>query len=268
MAWVSGELARGGMDDAAFEELLLQAQRGETEAVLAALDLDPTLATRAGNGGYTLLHWACWGNHLELGRALLDRGSDVHARNNGGGDALFCACCRRGCNLALVTLLLNRGADPCSTSDGDYTVLMYAAYCGKYQVCLLLVSKGANLLAVWEGQMALDHYGTNSDLIATEKDEHRAALRAAFAEGPHPSQAQRRKDERFARRWPLMQVLTGHDFLPLAARRAVLAVLHPALPPWAVIPPLPNKTRAQRYALLRNKVLTHTGIVKIVASFL
>jgi len=121
---------------------------------------------------------------------------------------------------------------------------------------------------VYDGRTALDDYGIDSNLTDAEKEKHRAALRAAFAEGPHPSQVQRRKDERFARRWPLMQVLTGHDFLPLAARRAVLAVLHPALPPWAAIPPLPNKTRAQRYALLRNKVLSHADIVKIVASFL
>jgi len=254
------------MDDAAFGALLGQADRSETGAVLAALDLDPTLATRADFVGCTLLHTACMGNHVELGRALLDRGSDVHARENGGWVALIRACGHES-NLALVTLLLDRGADPCSTNNNYYTALMRAAVYGKYQVCLLLVSRGANLLAVYDGETALDRYN-GSNLTAAEKDEHRAALRAAFAEGPHPSQVQRRKDERFARRWPLMQVLTGHDFLPLAARRAVLAVLHPALPPWAAIPPLPNKTRAQRYALLRNKVLSHAGIVKIVASFL
>ena len=255
------------MDDAAFDALLQQARRGEAEAVLTALDLDPTLAMRAAYFGRTLLHWACVGKHLELGRALLDRGSDVRARNNHGEDALNYAC-GPGSNLALVTLLLDRGADPCSASDGSYTALMNAAHYGNHQVCLLLVSRGANLLAVYDGRTAMDRYDIHSNFTAAEKDEHRAALRAAFAEGPHPSQVQRRKDERFARRWPLMQVLTGHDFLPLAARRAVLAVLHPPLPPWAAIPPLPNKTRAQRYALLRNKVLTHAGIVKIVASFL
>jgi hypothetical protein len=255
------------MDDAAFDVLLHQAYRGETGAVLAALDLDPTLATRARNFGYTLLHFASMGNQLELGRALLDRGSDVHARNDKGWDALYCAY-DRGSNLAIVTLLLDRGADPCSADNRGYTVLMDSAIHSDHQVCLLLVHRGADLLAVWEGQTALDLYGFDTNLAAAEKEERCAALRAAFAEGPHPSQVQRRKDERFARRWPLMQVLTGHDFLPLAARRAVLAVLHPALPPWAAIPPLPNRTRAQRYALLRNKVLSHAGIVKIVASFL
>ena len=256
------------MDDAAFGALLRHAHSGETEAVLAALDLDPTLATMADFEGNTLLHAACWSNELELGCALLDRGSDLHARDNRGYDALIYSCNGYESNLALVTLLLDRGADPCSMNNGGRTVLMYVACHINYQVCLLLVSRGANLLAVREGRTALDYYGIESYLTAAKKNEHRAALRAAFAEGPHPSQVQRRKDERFARRWPLMQVLTGHDFLPLAARRAVLAVLHPALPPWAAIPPLPNRTRAQRYALLRDKVLSHAGIVKIVASFL
>ena len=34
-----------------------------------------------------------------------------------------------------------------------------------------------------------------------------AALEATWAEGPHPSQVQRRKDERWARRWPFVFVL-------------------------------------------------------------
>ena len=76
------------MDDTAFFALMQQALDGEAEAVLAALDLDPSLATRDGYFGRTLLHWACMGKHLELGRALLDRGSDVHARDDDGQDAL------------------------------------------------------------------------------------------------------------------------------------------------------------------------------------
>ena len=39
-----------------------------------------------------------------------------------------------------------------------------------------------------------------------------------------------------------------------------------SLPPSAVIPPLLNRTRAQRYALLRYNVLTHQGIVKLVVA--
>ena len=79
---------------------------------------------------------------------------------------------------------------------------------------------------------------------------------------------QRRRDERWARRWPFVRVLVCCDFQPTAARRAVLAVLHPPLPPDAVIPRLPCETLAQRRALLRDKIFTHPALWRKVASFL
>jgi hypothetical protein len=79
------------MDDDEFDQLLNQARDGETAAVLAAVDLDPALATRGNNGGSRLLHLACDGGHLELVMGLLNRGSDVYARDISGWDALFCA---------------------------------------------------------------------------------------------------------------------------------------------------------------------------------
>ena len=97
------------------------------------------------------------------------------------------------------------------------------------------------------------------------KEERCARLRAAFAEGPHISQVRRRN---WARRAAFVQVLAESDLQPLAARRAELAVLHPPLPPDAAIPRLPCETPAQRRALLRDKVLSHPGIVKHVAAFL
>ena len=55
-------------------------------------------------------------------------------------------------------------------------------------------------------------------------EERREALRVAFAEGPHESQVQRRRDERWARRWPFMLVLAGSGFRPLEARRLEMAL--------------------------------------------
>ena len=58
-------------------------------------------------------------------------------------------------------------------------------------------------------------------LILEERPE---ALRVAFAEGPHESQVQRRRDDRWARHWPLMLVLAGSGFRPLEARRLEMAL--------------------------------------------
>ena len=59
------------MDNQEFEQLLWQANDGETAAVLAAVDLDPALLTRADTFRIRLLHDACLGGHLELVTELL-----------------------------------------------------------------------------------------------------------------------------------------------------------------------------------------------------
>jgi hypothetical protein len=140
---------------------------------------------------------------------------------------------------------------------------------------LLLIARGADLQAVMTGydgeeRTALQWYGedTRPSLSPAVLKKRRAALSAAFAEGPHPSQVQRRRDERWARRWPFVRVLVCCDFQPTAARKAVLALLHPPLPPDVSIPPLADETPAQHLALLRDKVFTHPGLWKLVASFL
>ena len=120
------------MDDQQFDELLQQAKRGETAAVLAAVDLDPALATRADNGGERLLHEACYEGHLELATGLLDRGSDLHARSAHGSDAL-CLASGEG-HLPVATLLLDRGADPC-TRGNHWTALGAATAWGHHPVC-------------------------------------------------------------------------------------------------------------------------------------
>ena len=113
----AGAGAGPGMDEGAFQALLQQASRGETAAVLAAVDQDKRLATRASGVGTTLLHYSCSGGHVELSGALLERGADVHAKDPEGRDACYYAC--GGGNLALVALLLDKGASP-HTRVPDY----------------------------------------------------------------------------------------------------------------------------------------------------
>lgn len=74
-------------DAAFFNRLLGLCYWGKIEEVLAAVDLDSSLATRAGRGGETLLHHACMGQHLELVSALLERGSDAKMLNENGKSA-------------------------------------------------------------------------------------------------------------------------------------------------------------------------------------
>ena len=255
------------MDNAAFEHLSDRAGRGETEAVLEACRQHQGLVLRAGGGGSRLLHRACIGGHLELARGLLDLGAVVDAREVHGWDALMCAS--RVGHAAVVTLLLDRGADPCSRND-DYTALYLAAMYDHLQVCLILLNRGADLMAVcYGGRTALTLYGVNANppLSNEIKEQRREQLRVAWEAGPHPSQVQRRRDERWARRYPLMNVLTGNGFRPLAARRLQLEMERLALGS-EMPPPEPLDTPQKLHAHLLGQVLSNAGLVRSIVSYL
>ena len=260
----AGAVEGPGLDEETFELLLEQAYDGETAAVLAAVEQDKRLATRADEYGCTLLHRASQGGHVELAGGMLDRGASLSAKNAHGGDSLYFACVNG--RLAVAALLLDRGADP-NTSSVIWTALGYAACFDNHDVCLLLLSRSADLMAPMpgNGRTALKMYGERkhpTKLRPAELAARRAALVAAWEEGPHPSQVQRRKDVRWARRWAFVQVMVGHGFRPLAYRVAQLEAA--ALPPSAEIPPLTDP----RPVLLRDKALASEGVFKCIASFL
>ena len=197
----------------------------------------------------------------------------MHATHEGGYDACWYAC---NCgNLALVALLLDKGASPHTRPPGCHSCIAIAAACDHQPVVLLLISKGADLMEpIYNNRNALKLWGEYKEgppLSPAELASRRAEALAAFRAGPHPSQVQRRKDKCWARRWPLMQVAVGHGFQPLAYRRALLEAA--ALPPSAVIPSqrISGKTRAQRavrHAYLLGRVLGLAPVWKQITGYL
>ena len=133
-----------------------------------------------------------WGN-VELAGGLLDRGASLSAKNVLGWDALFFAC--HYDELTVAALLLDRGADP-NTTSRICTVLGWTARYTNHDVCLLLISHSADLMPPMPdgGCTALDIYGKHKypPLSPAELAARRAALVAAWEQGPHPSQVQRR----------------------------------------------------------------------------
>ena len=183
------EQAGPGMDEGAFEALLQQAFRGQTAAVLAAVDQDKRLATRANMHGYgtTLLHWSCNRGHLELAGALLERGADVHAKSSSGGDACYYACYSG--NLALVALLLDEGASPHTRPPNSHSCISLAAAKDHLPVVLQLISKGADLFAPTRLKLtALELWGEHKHfrLGPAELASRRTEALAAFRAGPPP----------------------------------------------------------------------------------
>ena len=177
----------------------------------------------------------------------------------------------KGGDSALVLALQERGADLHARDVHNWTALHGSAFHAHPEVCELLLSRGADLMAVSNGgHTALSWYGRlnllGSGLPEVEKEAGRQRLRAAWASGPHPSQVQRRRDECWARRWPFVQVMVLGGFQPLAARRALLQ--QTAMPPDVALPRLPCRTRAQCLGLLRAKVWSHPGIWRAIAALL
>jgi len=251
-----------GMNKEEFDELCGKAFRGKTAEVLAAVDQDRRLATRADGFGDTLLTWACRGYHAnpQLAQGLLERGANVHARSSGGWDALMYVSANG--HIAVCTVLLDRGADP-DSNDQYFSALSRAARFDHLQLCLLLISRRANLmLALTEGT-ALAVYGENKNpsLTPVVLEQRRATVLTAFEQGPHP-------DMCWARRWPFVCVLVGCDFQPLAARKAHLLMINPPLPPDAAIPPVPIGTPELYRAYLHGCIFAHPGFWKLIAAFL
>jgi hypothetical protein len=77
---------------------------------------------------------------------------------------------------------------------------------------------------------------------------------------------QRRKDENWAKRWPLMSAAYGSGLLLTAAKKAQLKAT--ALPTDAKLPDEPTETEEQRGALRHSKVLGNIGLVRRIASFI
>jgi len=189
---------------------------------------------------------------VELARGLLARGASVGARDWNGCDSTWYAS--ENGNLALVTLLLDHGGDPCTRNEYDWPALWAAARYGHLAVCLLLLSRGADLMAVMDGhteRTALQWYDLYAglDLSPAVLASSRARLEAAWRAGPHSSQ-------RWARRWPAMLFVTGCRFRPLAGKQG-----------W--VPPPEGLSLEQRQrARRRSLVFSSDVLLRLIVNFL
>jgi hypothetical protein len=204
------------MNEEQFWQLLRRAHRNEAPAeIIAAVELEPGLVTRASEEiGRTILHNACYGGHIDLTSGLVDRQADVHQRCTGGQDALMYAA-QKG-HIPVMEFLLSRGADMTARRNDGRTALGLAACCNKLPACKFLISRGSDLMSKNnDGETALDLYGGIPVFIEDHRKQDCTELCALFAEGPHPSQVQRRRDVNWARRWPFMFVVVSCGFRPL-----------------------------------------------------
>ena len=205
------------MDKEGFKKLLRLAYYGIVRLLIPSIDQEPSLVHRVSDDlQRMLIHEACIGGRLELVEALIARGSPVDPYERGMYSCVYYAASYN--HLAVVSLLVDNGADPCGRGL-NYTALGRAAENGYLEMCILLLTRGANLTALMrDGQpesfTALERYGSETNMSEEQKEEGRMAMIKAWKYGPHPIQ----RSIRWNRRWPFMSVMAGCRFRPITCR--------------------------------------------------
>ncbi|CAG5939714.1 unnamed protein product [Menidia menidia] len=116
------------LKDRPMELILWAAENNRLATLLALLRSDPSLVRCRDEDGYTPLHRAAYGGHLQAACALLAAGSPVDPRTADGWTPLHSAC--RWSHAGVASFLLQRGARLNAQTNGGLTPLHLAASCG------------------------------------------------------------------------------------------------------------------------------------------
>jgi len=243
------------------EELLMGAYKGKIDFVLSYIYYTNP------NDMYLDEKLCIWHRIKEY---LQNNGKTLHKNETGykestWNELMYASYCNQ---IQIVNLLLDRGEDP-SFGTNRNTPLTLAADVGNHDICILLLSKGANLMDRNNiGSNALSAYCSLSikGLITIDHaDLYRNEMCAVWRSGPHPSQVKRR-DDNWTKCWPFMNVLYSHRFLLLDERSKQLT--SSALPHDVSIPPIDISTPEKRSAFLKTLVFSNKGLVRLICSFL
>ncbi|MCU1231887.1 MAG: ankyrin [Acidobacteria bacterium] len=121
---------------------------GDEARVRELLERDPSLLDRKSDDGFPPLGLAIFFRQPAMARLLIERGADVdaHAENAQRVAPLHAAAAV--CDRETAALLLERGADPNTRQDRDFTPLHGAASRGDVELGRLLIAHGADAKAV------------------------------------------------------------------------------------------------------------------------
>ncbi|XP_046612171.1 ankyrin repeat domain-containing protein 49-like [Neodiprion virginianus] len=133
--------------------ILEAAENGDLEMIRQLVIRDPSLIHATDHDGYTPLHRACYGNHVDVVEYLLETGAKIDAKTNDGWEPLHSACCWNHVDCAAV--LIANGADINAKSKGDQTPLHLASASSHNSPAL---------------QLLLLHYNTNPHLVNSSGD--------------------------------------------------------------------------------------------------
>ncbi len=133
------------LDDQGFSQLHRAAMGGHVERVRELLAAGANVNVEQGTYHGTPLQYAAAGGHGETVEVLLDHGATVGSRDANGRTPLVWAATNGHANVA--QRLLDAGADVNATNDGGWTPLHYAVSKGHTATAQLLIDRGADVRA-------------------------------------------------------------------------------------------------------------------------
>ena len=138
-------------------DLFTACATGRFDVVREEIDQWPEDVNEYGRDGFTPLQLACYFGHEEIALWLLGYGADVNAvAQNGTGIAPIHAAAANG-SLLILQALLAKGADVNARQQGGFTPLHTAAGSNSPEMARLFLEHGADrTLAADNGQTALD----------------------------------------------------------------------------------------------------------------
>jgi len=168
-------------DEQNFNNLCQLIKQHDNKNIINIIAQNPEFINKTDSDGNTLLILSCQYDNLELTKILIKKKADIHHRNNEGRDALLTAARTHGC-VDLCKFLLENGANP-NTADklNAETPLFISAWFDNLNLCLLLISYGANLMQEVSLGSVLEYYGYKGYSNDEEIEEHRNKLIEAFA---------------------------------------------------------------------------------------
>ena len=177
--------------------------------------------------------WAGYQGKSEVAAFLLDRDVDVHARDDGGCDAL-----------------------------------LWAALYGHIDICLLLIERKADARTRdnIDKYTALTHFVSHTSRLSDEeKQQGQQQLIAAWLAGPHPSQVAQRH---WNRRRSAMLFLVGCKLQPTAAQKAAQKAAQALVDTYAKLPGVPRRTKEENWNYLQTAVFGHPGLARKILGWL
>jgi ankyrin repeat protein len=124
------------------------AATGNLEQVQELVQAQPAAVDAVGADGFRPLGLACFFNHPEVARYLVDQGADVNAPSENARRVRPIHSAVASGNTGLVTLLLEQGADINAAQAGGYTALHAAAHHGDEPMIKLLLEHMADINAM------------------------------------------------------------------------------------------------------------------------